>query len=61
MLEGISWASHAPSAPVEHVRVDHRCPDVLVPEKFLDSPYIVTVATPSVIQTHISWNFNSSS
>lgn len=38
MLERIDGASHAPSAPVQHVRVDHRCPDVLVPEKFLDSP-----------------------
>jgi hypothetical protein len=35
-------ASHAFASAVQHVGVDHGCPDVLMPKKFLDGPYVVT-------------------
>ena len=41
-LDPVERAFHIPSAPVEHVRVDHCRGNVLVPKEFLDRAYVVT-------------------
>lgn len=38
----IQGASYAPPASVEHVRVNHGCAHVLVPQEFLNGPDIGT-------------------
>src|SRR5713101_3099847 len=41
LLDPVERAFHAPAALVEHVRVDHRRGNVLVPEELLDRAYVV--------------------
>ena len=40
--ETVEWALDATAATIQDVRVNHRCPDVLVAEQFLDGPNVVS-------------------
>lgn len=39
--EAVGRAPHPLSSSIQHVRVDHRCLDVLVAKKLLNRPYVV--------------------
>ena len=52
--ETVEWALNATAATIQNVRVNHRCPDVLVAEQFLDGPDVVdrqSISTP-----HRGWH-----
>lgn len=38
----LEWALNATAATIQNMRVNHRCPDVLVAEQFLYGPDVVS-------------------
>ena len=40
-LQEVCWALDPTTTPIEHMGIDHRRPDVLVPEQFLHGPNVV--------------------
>ena len=40
--ETVEWALNATAATIQNMRVNHRCPDVLVAEQFLYGPDVVS-------------------
>jgi hypothetical protein len=43
---GIEQAAHALATVLEHMGIDHSCPDVLVPQEFLYRANIIAILSP---------------